>query len=248
MKSPARRSYKRPPITEAVIDVQYNGTLSEVDAKKIIAKLAKEYPQTIDGREVEVTINESKVTSSDVKWNNFRLLGKDGADLVIVSKGGISTNRLAPYLGWEQLEERARNNYVLFRATMGVLPIKRVGVRFINRIDIPIKMGSEFQVNAIFRTYPQIPAEVAQKVVSYGERYELLLEGPSFRAILTTGTTSPVIADHTSFLLDIDVIRLDDIPSKPDEFWALIGTMRKYKNAIFEACVTDELRERFDRE
>jgi len=55
---------------------------------------------------------------------------------------------------------------------------------------------------------------------------------------------APLI-NHVSMVLDIDVFRTDQIPGRDADLWDCIDTVRSLKNAIFEACITDEARKLF---
>jgi uncharacterized protein (TIGR04255 family) len=57
-------------------------------------------------------------------------------------------------------------------------------------------------------------------------------------------TPSPLI-DHLSFTIDIDVMTTGSVPPNREKMWDLIGTLRKRKNDLFEACITPDTRELF---
>jgi uncharacterized protein (TIGR04255 family) len=46
-------------------------------------------------------------------------------------------------------------------------------------------------------------------------------------------------------VLDIDVFRTVDIPQTDPELWDLFEQLRKKKNEVFEACITEEARRLF---
>jgi uncharacterized protein (TIGR04255 family) len=48
-----------------------------------------------------------------------------------------------------------------------------------------------------------------------------------------------------SLVLDIDVFRTVDIPQTDPELWNLFEQLRKKKNEVFEACITDAARRLF---
>jgi uncharacterized protein (TIGR04255 family) len=52
----------------------------------------------------------------------------------------------------------------------------------------------------------------------------------------------PPVAGHTAFILDIDLYRTENLPAG-NELWPLFDTLRAWKNKLFEACITDRVRE-----
>ena len=48
-----------------------------------------------------------------------------------------------------------------------------------------------------------------------------------------------------SVVLDLDLFRNTNLPQAEDGIWACFEQLRLRKNAAFEACITDAMRERF---
>ena len=55
-------------------------------------------------------------------------------------------------------------------------------------------------------------------------------------------TTGSPLPDHAAILLDIDVFTIHPVPTTGAELTRTLNEMRDEKNAIFEACLTDEAR------
>jgi hypothetical protein len=55
----------------------------------------------------------------------------------------------------------------------------------------------------------------------------------------------PVLIDHFSLMLDLDLILDRDIPGRPEGWWERLDLVRKAKNRVFEASITDKVRELF---
>ena len=60
---------------------------------------------------------------------------------------------------------------------------------------------------------------------------------------LATGP-SPLIG-HVAFTLDIDVSTTKPVPLREADMWALAETLRRTKNTIFEASITETTRSLF---
>ena len=68
------------------------------------------------------------------------------------------------------------------------------------------------------------------------------------KVLVNAATVSSPLIDHVSLLLDIDLFKDQNIPQKDKEFWDLLAALRHQKNMLFEAFVTDQARELFDRD
>lgn len=66
-------------------------------------------------------------------------------------------------------------------------------------------------------------------------------------AIINTGSVPSPLIDHISFVLDIDLVRNQNLPKSDEEVEACLAELRHMKNKIFESFVTDASRELFGR-
>ena len=71
-----------------------------------------------------------------------------------------------------------------------------------------------------------------------------LVSGESQTATnLTAAIVPPAQPNTISVVLDIDVVKREDVPQDDDALWAMLSQMRDIKNNAFEACITDAYRE-----
>lgn len=66
-----------------------------------------------------------------------------------------------------------------------------------------------------------------------------------YTTVLQFATLPSPLIDHLSFTIDIDVASIGAVESRDDKLWELIGTLRKPKNELFEACITTDTRKLF---
>ena len=124
--------------------------------------------------------------------------------------------------------------------------IKRIGVRYINRIDIPFKKGNKIDVEDYLTIFPKYPEP--QLLTSFS-KYTMQIIGPfsieGFYLIINTNVVKSPLIDHFSIVLDLDLSPQGDMPQRNDKVWEMINQMREYKNNAFEMCITDKARELF---
>ncbi len=108
-----RPQYKRPPITEAVIEIRVEDSLSEKVVEKIHNRLEKKYESSEKIARIGFMFNpkEEKVAKLPGEFMGYKLTNKDQTEVVQIKPNGITCSRLAPYNGWENFEPRARENW-----------------------------------------------------------------------------------------------------------------------------------------
>jgi uncharacterized protein (TIGR04255 family) len=242
MPEPYIQRYRRPPITEAVIEFRLRDQLEHALLQKVAARSKRrfafdeeEYAQTIQfGTQNPPIVGQSVL--------GRRLSSDDRADVLLLRPTTLAVSRLAPYRGWEYLQERAQELWDDLRH-FAVKPIvNRLGVRFINRIDAPTAEGKIPQLVNIFPSYPPV-SEFPPKQSFV--QVTLKLDNELQVVINSLPTESPVPA-HVGWILDIDVSAEGNVPLRDDEIWALLGRMRTAKNRVFESLITQDARRLFE--
>src|SRR5947209_2280742 len=112
--------YKRPPITEAAVEVRIEGEINLKLVERVRDRLLQSYPlppQSLFGADVE--LREDASTRVQQHFLGYRLTAADGAGLVSVGPQFISTSRLAPYEGWESFIATARTNWDVWKRVVG---------------------------------------------------------------------------------------------------------------------------------
>jgi len=239
----SKSPYKKPPITEAVVEFRFSTEISVNDVEKIKDLLSSSYPvppQTVQN--ITFATNEQP----RVEFDGYRLSTTDATSVVIIGKQVLTTSRLAPYEGWEDFIGRAKRNWEVCRKIAGWREVARIGIRYINRIDVPNPKEEPIQIDEYLQFRPVFPDfDGAQAVDSFAINGLLKVAGSDFRLILNAGTAPSPLVRTSSFLLDLDISQDHTLPKKDDVVWALVDRVRPLKNQIFEACITDTARKLF---
>lgn len=247
MSEATTTNYRRPPITEAVIDIRIAHTVNDVEQKKVVEHLKRNYPHFLPMQAINLSIDATG-SQFGIQQNmqGYRLSSDDQTDVALVMPQGIATARLAPYLGWPALFDRAREAWNVWRQETPRHPVSRIGIRYINRIDVPVKDRPVIEVENFLTLYPRVPPGSVRPMFGY----VMEVGGPAASrnwtaTIRSARVLQPPIPNHMSLLLDIDVFRTDEIPQRDDSLWDLIDKARDIKNGIFESCITDDSRRLF---
>jgi uncharacterized protein (TIGR04255 family) len=238
--------YAKAPITESVLQLSVTGTATPEEQQKLVKRFSKVYPQHEILSAINVTINTTGgAMTVGQQLQGHRVKSTDQADIVIIFPDGIAAARLAPYPGWDFLRERARE-WTEWRKGVEYRPLKRIGVRYVNRIDVPIKHAEIVDIDAYLKFTPRVPDFSKWPLNGFLMQITRPTALEHWTASITSTIVSPApLINHVSMLLDIDVFRTEHIPGGDTDLWDCIDEARSLKNAIFEACITDESRKLF---
>ena len=239
--------YRRPPITEAVIELRVADPIEIDQAEKIKDRLLDDYPITPQTmQQISITAGTGNQSAAKVEFAAYRLSSADAADVAIIGRQNISASRLAPYTNWEAFIGHARRNWAVWRKVAGWREVTRIGVRYINRIDVPNPDDSPVTIDDYLLFRPVFPVfDGGGSVDTYAINASMGIANSPFRLILNAGSTPSPMVRTVSFLLDMDISQEGNLPRNDDDLWALIDEIRPIKNRIFEASVTDLSRELF---
>jgi uncharacterized protein (TIGR04255 family) len=237
------KAYKRAPITEAVIEIRIKAPFDAAQLDRLVARFSRKYPVPPQ-KLFDVSFEIGEVTSkTNQKLNGYRMSSSDGDKVLLLGMSNISTAKIAPYEGWEKLSEEARSNWDIWLKIVGWQPVGRIGIRYINRIDIPTLGRIELKDYLTFQ--PSLPPLLDTGIQHFAMNTMIQL-GKDGRLVLNAGSVASPIIGNQSLILDLDVSCETDIPDNDVGLWTLIAAMRDQKNQVFEACITDKTRALFE--
>lgn len=244
-------AYQRPPITEAVIDIHF----AEAADQSTIEKVSKSYSSSYPREEVLKRIGVEFQFSVDGRGAlpkpiedgalRHRRASDDNSELLLLAGASFTVSQLAPYPGWEEFFGRFQRDWSKLKAAAGYRKISRIGVRYINRLDIPIK-ESVVTVSDFLKLFVEVPEDFGQ-LQAYGAQAQFALPDINCALTVNTGSVVPPLLEHFSVILDLDIVRAAELPQRDDEIFDMLEQIRKKKNEIFEASITDEARKVFSR-
>jgi uncharacterized protein (TIGR04255 family) len=232
--------YKRDPITEAVIEIRTKAVLDSGDLERLASRFSRKFPASPQ-KTFDWTVEIGEVApKADQKLTGYRLYSADGSRILVLGLHSIGTAKAAPYEGWDNLIQEARSNWDIWLKIVGWTPVTRIGVRFVNRIDIPILGLIELDDYITFQ--PTLPPVLDKGIRHFAMNASVPLGKDNLNLVLNAGSTPSPIIGRQSLILDLDVSRALDLPGNDTDLWASIESMRDRKNEVFEACITDRTR------
>jgi uncharacterized protein (TIGR04255 family) len=237
--------YPKAPITEAVCDIRIAppeglglGHLTEV-----ADRLRAQYPQTEEQEEIRVL--SAQPAAPKLERHKLGILGRsDTNDRAYQAQlTGVSVSRLRPYTEWHDLQSEAHRVWETYRDVVRPAGIRRLALRYINRIDIP-GLGP-IRLEDYFQTYIELSKNLGAAVSNFFFQIHLPQTDIEAMCVVNSGGLPPALSSGVSILLDIDVFRIDNVPQEEKALWDFFDVLRLRKNLVFEALITDKARELF---
>lgn len=239
------RRYRRAPITEAVIEFRVEipqgvglGTLARVQASE-----KQRYPVRQDRWQGKASFSSAAGASVSQKTTGYAFLSQDKRQVFQARTDGFSFSRLAPYDRWETFRDEARRLWDIYRSVVHPKGVRRIGVRYINRLDLPVPIRDFADY---LRTVPQVSPDLPQGLNGFFMQVQIPQPDLQAALVLNQAMMPPENPKVVSIILDIDLYREESIPERDDEVWSVVEEFRSRKNAVFEACVTAATRELID--
>ena len=161
--------------------------------------------------------------------------------MIQIAENLLVINQLRPYRhfeDWEQVVYRALGNYGEAAAPRRV---DRIGIRYVNQIEIP---GEKISMEEYFAIYPQLPKSLGDARGSFLVRVEVPKAGQNHTVLITFGTPVSVqpAEEKQVFTLDLYDIALLGIPVRESELKKEIRRAHDNVVTAFEESITDRLR------
>ena len=243
------RPYSKSPITEAVIELRFEQVINPDEAMRVAKRFRASYPHWEDVPEYGVHVHLPQQLGAEPRAvatntvTSFKLTAPDAGEIVVVATDHISVSQLAPYPGWDHFFDRFTRDWRTFKEHAGYRRIQRIGVRFINRLDLPFIDGKIEQADYL-TVYPQLPEQIST-FLSYGMQVQI--PSPHIAGMLTinTAVVPSFLLGHGAIMFDLDLSIDRDIPQNDDAIYDLLDRIRVEKNRMFELCITDRARDLF---
>ncbi len=187
----------RAPIVEAVVELRARAQAEwkESILREQLAARLPEYPELAAQREMhfEATISSEGSYEQPRRdaWRGVRATSADKLHIAQFNRDGFALSRLEPYQDWDQFQGEALRLWQIHADLAKPTEVQRLGVRFINRIAMPVEGKKLREVLTGPPQCPQVQA-LEQLKDSYQRR-----TGRSFPVTFAkyTGETSDTARD-----------------------------------------------------
>ena len=233
------RKLARPPIIEAVVDIDCDLSPSlkihslEKSAKELFRdKYPKFRTRHAWKHEFEMKAAAPPKTAIHQSIDGFHFLQNDEKQLVQVRSRGFSFNRLEPYGSLDDYLPEIERTWELFLSLAQPVQVIAVRLRYINRINLELVDG-RVELDEYLKLGPRLPDEERLSFRGFLNQYVAVDEetGHQVRTILTTQKL-----DNNMLPIIFDITAESGVVAEPND-WTLIRTtilsLRELKNRVF---------------
>lgn len=240
--------YGRPPITEAVIGITFSSPMDAAQLASVNNALQKNYPhkQDVSTFDLALEFNTKDAGSNKAKLKptqGHRLSTDDQTQLVVLWPNSITLSQLPPYKGWGNFIERFERDWGTLKKILGFQQISRIGVRYINRIDIPAT-APIIEHEQFLNIYPKMP-DILNPLEAYAIQASVALKDINCQLTINTASVPSPLLEHASFVIDTDIFSDKSPPQSDSDLIKLLNKIRAKKNQVFEACISQPARSLF---
>jgi len=239
---------RRAPISEALIDIQVDlpdgserdlldGFCQAIEDRYPIKKEQHEF-----SGQFKMEIEQSQPTATASKrFSGYLLTSQDGLEVAQGRLDGFTYSRLCPYQSWEELQEEAKRVWEVYIDCLRPILIKRIAVRYINKIVIPV--GSDLR--DYLATNFDIAQNLPQSIADFLLRIVIPFPDEGCSAIITQTFDHASEKDQMPLIFDIDVFQVGEPSIASATLWEQLGRLRSVKNRIFFESIEDKVIEEF---
>ncbi len=243
------RHYDRAPIVEAIIDLRaplpepadravfdtFAKTItSDFPAAKEILAVNMELHHSVDGK------GASKFSSEQQKVG-LRFDSPNNQRVLQVQLAGFSYSHLPPYTDWGTFRQEALGLWSQYLEITHVSQVLRTAVRVINKIPLE---GTVEDLPRYSNLCLKLPSGIPTAPEAFFTQFQLSgsrwFEGA--RVVVNSGA-APRPDGKLEFLLDFDIFVEGSRGAASPETWDILDKLSQAKDELFEACITDDVRE-----
>ena len=239
--------YDQPPVVEALCEFQFDPkspwdlTIPGLIYEKIKGEFPEKGSHEITG--LEISTKPGAITQNVERTRLVQFRHKSKPFLIQVGQHILTANHIAPYSSWQDFLPTIANALELYKGIANPLGLRRIGVRYINRVDIDTAQFkfSDFQFRPEFWRPSPNPKNIKSFIVGAEIPY---MDGRDVMRIqlATAQSTEP---GTRGFILDIDyfIIQLEKLKFEKAIEW--VNNAHAQVENAFENSITDKLREQF---
>jgi len=241
------KKYNNPPVVEALCEVFFDGSQWDSTLPGLFFDRIKgDYPKKKELEQIGVEISVSKDTQgSRVSRGNQRIqfIKDDGSQLVQIEKDLLVVNQLRPYPRFEDWKPTIDKMITLYAELARPNNVKRLGVRYINRIIIP---SDKFKMEDYFCLYPEVPQSLGAMHGKFMMRLEIPPKNKGHLLVVTFGTAPAESPEISAVMFDLYNICTMSTPASSVHVDKC--TMEAHENieTAFEKSITDKARSLFE--
>ncbi|MBC7259157.1 MAG: TIGR04255 family protein [Chloroflexi bacterium] len=241
------RRYRNPPVVEALCEFRFKpGQPWDLAIPGLVyEKIRDRFPKRRQARIVElsVTATPDGVGQQVLTADRMQFLREDEKALVQVDRDLLAVNHLKPYPTWREFLPLIQQGFSAYRDVARPEGFQRIGLRYINRIEIP---GQRVDLEHYLEFRPFVGPNLPQDYGPFMVGIEVPYQNGRDRLRLQVATAAIEKPDALAVMLDLDYFLAEPGQVQLDDVLTWIDAAHSRVEEVFEACLTDRLRQMFE--
>ena len=260
------RSYKNPPIDEAMCEFTFQGASRPGVWDLTLPGRLAQHPSiasVYDGPAEQQNVNQifAQLGSEQgamigpnlaMSTSLLRVLipTRDRSAILGVGAGTLSISSLRPYEGWQRFKPRVQTALRAYCEVSGHSLVTRLVLKYVNRLVVATP-HAEVLAEYLLDITPELIVSgqgdgprIRAHTTAYHQRKEFHTEDET-RIYVTQATLQPAVPGTVEALLDIEVVKDSELMNI-DSAMDVVEHLHSVEGAIFEGLVTDTARRSFD--
>ena len=252
-------TFSNPPIVEAIfhVVVERDSDFNNETLTDYAKYITENFPifdrkeQRFLKNEISFSFNDPHNITSSVSnvLQGYLLASNDEPKVIQANADNFSFSKLRPYQTWESFYEEANKFWEKYVDITSVDRVKRLGLRYLNRIAIPFE-GKPFKLQDYIKIFPEVSDDLSMTISGYFMQISLASEDYKPSKAIVNQTTGNVEANsglvYTPLILDIEVFQDVDLSPQDSSIESIfINNLRPFKNDIFLNGITEKSQEFF---
>ncbi|MBI3245436.1 MAG: TIGR04255 family protein [Deltaproteobacteria bacterium] len=236
------RIYNTPPVIEALCEFRFKSsqpwdwTIPGLVYEKVRGQFPKKRQQNV--LEVAMQPDENKVLPQmKTGVERMQFLNEEENALVQVGPDLLAVNHLPPYPKWDAFKTLILEQLTVYRNIANPEALTRIGLRYINRIEIPAK---SIELEAYFHAFPRIPEPIPQAFPSFVLHVDVAYEKPSSVLRFILGSAPSETPEKLTFILDLDMVGSGENVPSMEQLGNWIEVAHEHVEAAFDASFTEK--------
>lgn len=236
------RIYDKPPVIEVLCEFRFKSaqpwdwTIPGLVYEKIREKFPKKRQQNV--LEVETQPSEDKVLHRmKAGVERMQFLNQQENAFVQVGPDLLAVNHLPPYPKWDAFKRLILEQLAVYRDVANPESLARIGLRYINRIEIPDK---RIGLEQYFRSLPQVPEPIPQTFPSFMFHVDVAHEKPFSVLRFIFGSAPSESPENLTFMLDLDMFGIGENAPSLEQLTNWIEVAHDRIEAAFDASFTEK--------
>jgi uncharacterized protein (TIGR04255 family) len=241
------KKYRNPPIVEALCEFRFEpGVPWDMAIPGLVyEKVRDRFPKRRQVRAVEISVaaGPGGIEQQVVTTDRMQFLREDEKALIQVGPNLLAVNHLKPYPTWQEFLPLIRQGFDAYLEVANPKSIQRVGLRYINRIEIP---GQRIQLEDYFEFRPFIGPNLPQDFGPFIVGIQVPYTDSRDMLRLQVANAAAETPDIVAIMLDLDYFLAQPGGVSKEQVFQWIEVAHSRVEEVFEACITDRLRQMFE--